>query len=287
MTGYGQASLDKPEYIITWEIKSVNSRFLDFIFKIPYFVHSEQLHWEKIVRSYALRGRIELYLKISIKDENLVNTCFEAAQAQKMIQELQEFAHHLNLEFQPDLNRFFLVAQLWKNQEQELPLQFKADLNLCLEKALQTWDKSREEEGKRLQETIFTYLQQIQKDLAQLEKAIKDNVQSKFAKLKTRIQAILGEIKHNCEEPLLAELALMADKLDVSEEIARLYSHLRSIEELIPLSGIGKKLDFYLQECFREINTCTNKAQNVAVSQLGVNIKSNLEKLREQAQNLE
>jgi len=287
MTGYGQFSIEKSEYILTWEIRSVNSRFLDLIFKVPHFVHSEQLKWEKIVRMYATRGRVELFLNINIRDVNMLDVGFDSLQARKMMQELQTFANDLGLIFKPDLNCFLKLSQLWKTQQQDLSEQLAEDLQSCLNMALQSWDKSRVQEGQQLKETIQDYLQNIMKDLELIEEELRDNIQIKFAKLKDRLKKLLDDLDVDIEAQLLSEFAIMVDRLDVSEELTRLRSHLKAIFGLMEQPILGKKLDFYLQECFREINTCVNKAQNIKVSQLGVNIKSNLEKLREQAQNIE
>lgn len=288
MTGYGKFSLEKEDYSLSWELKSINTRFLDIIFKTPYFLTAEQPKWEKIIRKFAKRGRLEIYLSLTFKKPELLNLNFDQIQAKAMLGELQELAYSQNLSYTPDLNVLLSLPQLWKNKEQELSETLKKDLLLSLEEALKKWDESRIEEGINLKLKIQDYLKRLEKHLEDIEKIIKKNVQNHFEKLQNRAKELLAdlEIAPNPER-LLTELALLSDKLDVSEEITRLKSHLTAIKEIELEQEIGRKLDFYLQECFREINTCSNKAQNVEISKKSVEIKSLLEKIREQAQNLE
>ncbi|SDN58945.1 TIGR00255 family protein [Desulfonauticus submarinus] len=288
MTGYGKYALDKDDYTISWEIKSVNSRFLDIIFKTPYYLLGEQPKWENTIRSIAKRGRIELYLNLTFKNPDFINLKFDQSQALAMLKELESMSKLTALSFKPDLNLFLTLSHLWKNKDQDIPLELKSDLIMSLKEALCIWDKSRTSEGANLSKDIANHLQYIQDLLLNLEDTIKTNVKNKFQELKKRVEQLLQDINITInEDKLLTELAIMADKLDVSEEISRLKSHLSAIEKIKNNQEVGRKLDFYLQECFREINTCGNKAQNSQISQIVVEVKATLEKVREQAQNLE
>ncbi|MDQ7032732.1 MAG: YicC/YloC family endoribonuclease [Desulfonauticus sp.] len=289
MTGYGQYIFTSEQYAITWEIKSVNSRFLDIIFKTPHYLLQEQNHWEKIIKSKAKRGRIEVYLHISFTDPELCRTNLDKPQAIAMLKEIQALATSQSINFIPDLNRFFTLSHLWKHNDQSLPEQLILDLGQSLSQTLTVWDQSRITEGNNLKIDIEQNLASLKTLLQKIKLHLKDNVQIKFQALMQRINELVKhmDIKLN-EDKIITELAFMTDKLDVSEELSRLNSHLQAIEELLNNTGeIGRKLDFYLQECFREITTCSNKSQHVEINRLAVEIKSVLEKIREQAQNLE
>jgi len=130
-------------------------------------------------------------------------------------------------------------------------------------------------------------LELVKQWLQELEGSAHDLAREKFTTLQDRVQTLLDSTLQD-QDRMYQELALLADKLDVTEELVRLRAHLSNLSELLAADDDnGRKLDFVLQECFREINTCGNKAQNTAVSSLAVNIKTELEKCREQVQNLE
>ncbi len=288
MTGYGKFSLEKEDYSLVWEIKSVNTRFLDINFKTPYFLTAEQPKWEKIIRKVAKRGRIEVYLSLVFKNPDLLNLSFDHAQARAMLQTLKSLAQSEGVNFVPEINTFLSLPHLWKNKEQEISPELQKDLTDSLEQTLILWDQSRQEEGQNLQQKITEYLKQMIGLLADIEEIIKENTQNHFCNLQNRVKELLKDLDTQPQQDrLLTELALLADRLDVSEEITRLKSHLQAIEKLEKEEEVGRKLDFYLQECFREINTCSNKVQNIEVSKRSVEIKGILEKIREQAQNLE
>ena len=289
MTGFGQAQMQTEKWAIFWEIKSINSRFLDLKWKIPHSLNALQSDWEKVVRNYAIRGRVELYLNMQILDPSLLGLNFDQTTASAMLTQLANFAEETNAQFCPDLNRFLNLSSLWRDQGGEIDPALKHDLLKTLENALIDWDQSKLKEGAALAEDLKTRINRLGQLVHKLEALAANNAEKRYADLKERVNKLLQEYSVQVDESrMLQELALLADRLDVSEELTRLKSHLKSMQDMIDRAGeIGRKLDFMLQETFREINTCSNKCHNVEMNHIAVEFKTELEKCREQAQNLE
>jgi len=289
MTGYGSAAADKNSWSVTWEIRSVNSRYLDLKWKIPPSLFFMQGKWEKLVRNHAARGRVEIYLDMRILDPAIVGMELDRTTAVAMVKELQNLAGELGQTFTPDLNTFFRTQALWKENNLKIHPDLLQDLENCLISALEDWLASRKAEGQHLSRDLQQRVLELDSLIGELEGLAAENTRQRFNDLKSRVGRILAEASMESDEQrLLQELALMADRLDVSEELTRLSVHLNSISGLLESSGEkGRRLDFLLQEAFREINTCANKCQNPDMSRLAVDFKIRLEKCREQIQNLE
>ncbi|RQD62542.1 MAG: DUF1732 domain-containing protein, partial [Desulfonatronovibrio sp. MSAO_Bac4] len=167
--------------------------------------------------------------------------------------------------------------------------EMEEDLALTLKTALKHWNESRQTEGQNMLNDIVSRLESLESLLEHMESFVADNTSNRFNDLKDKLSRIMNDLNIEADENrFLQELIIMTDRLDVSEEITRLKTHLKAMRQLTDQhSEIGRKLDFMLQEAFREINTCANKCQNTDISRVAVDFKAELEKCREQAQNLE
>lgn len=289
MTGYGSDTLNKDSWTLSWEIKSVNNRYLDIKWRIPHTLYFLQGKWEKIIRAAASRGRLDIALNVKIHDPDILDIGFDQTMAQAMLSQLEQFAQNMGHDFSPDLNLFLKSPSFWQEGKASITTELEDDLQTSLSKALENWNRSRENEGALLLADISERISRLESMTRDLESLAQENARSRFNDLRQRLARIMEEISLEPDEDrLLQELAIMADRLDISEEITRLGSHLHSMKSLLSGKGeIGRKLDFILQETFREINTCANKCQNTEMSRIAVDFKSELEKCREQAQNLE
>ena len=289
MTGYGRAETRGEGYGFVWEVKSVNGRYLDVKWRIPATLRALEADWEKQVRAIASRGRVEVGLELNVTAQEMLGVRFNEPQARGMIQELERLAEHYGEVFVPDFNRLLGVPSLWREAGGEPDPGLAKDLAAGLDKALKDWRDSRAVEG----EAMARDLRERMGTLARLAEAIGERVPDVLAAKRTalaeRVSQVLAEAgAEPNEDRLLQETVHLADKLDVSEELTRLAAHLERIEEVLDAGGeAGKRLDFLIQETFREINTCGNKAQDTAVSRLVVDFKAELEKCREQVQNIE
>ncbi|PGS53702.1 YicC/YloC family endoribonuclease [Bacillus sp. AFS041924] len=285
MTGYGKAILSNEQYKIHIEMKAVNHRYLETIVRMPRQLLAYEDAIKKIVAEYTSRGRVEVFVTIEGLlqrtlqiDESLIQ------QYKKAIENLSGENHNksiynpIDLLKLPEVTTVSEVEQINDNFEELLLTTTK---NACK----QFFDVKCKEGG------------QLKKDLLERLTAIEacKKLIAKYSPLvlisyREKIQSKLAEVELTAvdEQRLLTEIMLFADRCDISEELVRLTSHLDLFNETLQLKeSIGRKLDFIVQEMNREVNTIGSKANSLDISKQVVEIKNNLEKIREQVQNIE
>ena len=288
MTGFGRCFLEDDILTQTWEIRSVNNRFLDIKWRLPLFSRPLESRFERLVKKSASRGRVEITLNAQFS-VNPSAPQFNAALATSMMDTVAALAASRGEEFAPDYNRLLAMSVLWNEDADEMDDERVESLEAGLSAALADWNESRRVEAKALEKDILTRILRMEEWLSLIESNAPGIKEERFETVRERLRELLEQYGQSLEEGrFLQEIAMMADKLDVSEEITRLTAHLERLRELLS-SGedAGRRLDFTVQECFREINTCGNKIQNSQLSRLVVDFKNELEKCREQIQNLE
>ena len=191
--------------------------------------------------------------------------------------------------FQPDFTRLLTISHLWQEGLKDAPPELAQALREGLALALVDLQAARAREGGLLAADILRRLDRLDAWHGQIKELAPKVKEEKFLGLRARLATLLEKAGIDApEERVVQEVALLSDKLDVTEELTRLGCHLEQIRELLGQDGdVGKRLDFLLQEAFREINTCGNKAQSIEVSRIVVEFKAELEKVREQVQNIE
>lgn len=307
MTGFGRCLVESSGIVQQWEVKSVNSRHLDIRWRLPLAVRNLEPRLEKQVRSRALRGRVEISLALSSAEpdpriggpgepaESGSAAAFVAGphlnimEASAMLDSLASLAKSRGDVFVPDYNALLQVPSLWNEGGDEADESLVALLKqgLCL--ALDDWNDARAVEGKALAADLSKRGQKMLEWLASIESMSVSVTDERTALLQERLASALAAIGQQAEDArLLQEVVILTDRLDVSEELTRLSAHLSRFAELLQAGGdAGRRLDFTLQECFREINTCGNKLSDADLSRIIVDFKNELEKCREQVQNLE
>ncbi len=289
MTGYGSHREQDKECAQIWEIKSVNAKQLSLKFRLPALLSPWEPVWDQKVRRAAERGRVEVTLSLQILRPEMLPLQLNGPALQAMFHQLEHFAEQQGQPFTPDLNQALRISGLW----QETSIPSESDLGSRMEaglgKALSDWDASRSREGEALQSDLLERMERLADWNAELQEKSSGLAREKLERLQSRMAELLVQQEAQPDEQrLLQEMALLADKVDVSEELTRLRAHIDTLQDHLRRgSAGGRKLDFLLQECFREINTCGNKAQDTEVSRLVVDLKTELEKCREQVQNLE
>ena len=287
MTGFGRSQLDDADMVQTWEVRSVNSRFLDLKWKLPPQARNMEARFEKVVRRFASRGRVEISL--NLQRQSAARASFDADQANAMLDAIKAFASSRGDIFNVNYMALMNQSALWTSaQEEDDEALFNA-LADGLEAALADWNDSREVEAQALAADLETRFSRMAAWVSAIEERAPEIKAARFEQVRERLASMLAEMGSELDENrFLQEMVIMADKLDVSEELTRLHSHLVRLASLME-SGedAGRKLDFTLQESFREINTCGNKIQDQHVSRIVVDYKNELEKCREQVQNLE
>ncbi|MDK2957025.1 MAG: hypothetical protein PWQ57_2521 [Desulfovibrionales bacterium] len=289
MTGYGRVRLEGGGWLQNWEIRSVNGRYLDVKWRLPQEVRPLEMELERQVRKVAGRGRLEITLDLTATDIVLEGHHLNKPMALAMLSAVEELAQERGHAFQPDYSKLLSTPALWKDPGEDVDEELSRLATEGLREALKAWDASREKEGESLLADLLGRLAELFKLQAAIEAELPRILEQKKTGLRERLDALMAEAGAEFDEQrLLQEVAVLTDRLDVSEEMSRLGAHLERIKELFSSKGeAGKRLDFLLQECFREINTCGNKAQDAEISRLVVEFKAELEKCREQAQNME
>lgn len=289
MTGFGRCFVENARVSQQWEIKSVNGRYLDLKWRLPHLARYLEPTLEKVVRKYASRGRVEVSLALHFAPGQAPRPGFDAQQAQAMLEELERFAEQRGDSFQVDYGAFMNLANLWTDPEIDEIDGMGSLLEQGLALALEDWNESRVAEGAQLgrdlEARIGLMLEWTRVIGAGAPQVREERVQT----LRERLgEALAGMGQELDEDRFLQEIVIVTDRLDITEELTRLTTHLERLLQLLRDGrDVGRKLDFTLQECFREINTCGNKAQDAELSRIVVDFKNELEKCREQAQNLE
>lgn len=291
MTGFGCFQEHLESFHILWEIKSVNGRTLDIKWRLPISVRSFENVLEKKVRSYASRGRVDISLTLQdLRETQAIQ--FDEAQAKQMLTALAAFAESQGDTFVPDYMQLMKSSFLWG--QSELPAEGQdVELLNAMQKSLNTaladWTESKEKEGKELAKDFLSRIERMEVWIKVIEEHAPAIKEARFITVRERLTETLANLDSNLTDArFLQEIVILSDKLDVSEEITRLYAHFVRIKDIMEKGeDVGRKLDFTLQECFREINTCGNKIQDSSISRIVVDFKNELEKCREQVQNLE
>lgn len=289
MTGFGRGENTDSLRSFTVEIKSVNHRYNDIIVKMPKHLNYLEESIKKLIRNKVTRGRVEIYISLEYISQSDIEVKVDiplATSYKKAIDVLCNELHienNINIEL---LTRFPDVLKTQKREEDEDEIW--ACLKLAIEDSLNRLISMRIEEGKELANDIILKVKSIESMVKQIEERSPEVVLEYKTKLSNRIKELLEEKYEIDENKLANEVAYFADKCSINEEIVRLYSHInqmvKSLEADVP---VGRKLDFLVQEMNREVNTIGSKVGDIDITNKVVDIKSELEKIREQIQNIE
>lgn len=289
MTGYGKAHYESEQLFLSIEIKSVNHRFSEIAVRMPNgFLELEELIRNQ-VKKRINRGKVDVFVIISGEnllkrdlhvDWTLMTTYVNSLQRAKSMYDLPtelSLDHLLQL---PEL--FTVVASEGDNDELE------EVMTATCNRAIDELKKMRVKEGKVLYDNLHDRLDRMRKILHIIDEQSPRILEKMEERLLQKMQAILNEITQFDESRLLSEVAILADKTNIEEELVRLKSHLEQFYSILNSGGqVGRKLDFLAQEMNREINTIGSKANDVVISRKVVELKNELEMVREQIQNIE
>lgn len=288
MTGYGRAvqSLNGKE--ITVELRSVNNRFLDCNVKLPRtFLYAEEAV-KQIVKQNVSRGKVDVFITIQLTAEENVRVCLNRPVLEGYLEALQTIARDYPVRDDisaTSLTRFADVFVVEKAEEDEA--QNIADIVAVAKEALEAYNAMRRTEGAAMVADLSSRAATILDYVSRIEARSPQTVQEYRTRLENRMREVL-ESTNIDESRILTEAAIFADKVCVDEETVRLRSHLDQLAALLQSGGaIGRKLDFLLQEMNRESNTIGSKCNDLELTRYVVEIKSELEKIREQIQNIE
>lgn len=288
MTGYGRGNIEMDGRSYTIEIKSVNHRYCDLNIKIPKSLLPLEDRIRKTVQSRLNRGKIDVFVTQNLFDKKDVSAFLNKSLADSYFRCLTEIKERYNLRDDVSLSLISKFPEvITVKQEDEDAEELWNGLETALNNALDMMVQMREREGLKITEDIISKCKDIKEKVLVIEEKSADIVQDYTDKLKLRLNDLLKDFKVD-ENRLAMEVALLADKASIDEEIVRLKSHLIQVKETLELDEpVGRKLDFIIQEMNRETNTIASKANNLDVINIMLSIKNEIEKIREQVQNLE
>lgn len=289
MTGYGRARQELHKRDITVEVRSVNNRYLDCNVKMPRMYAFAEDAVKKAVQQAVSRGKVDVFITVDASAADTAKVAVNrelAAQYAAALQELAEVCGHTAYGVTPDqLARFPDVLSVTKADEDLETV--SADLCAVLAEALEAHAAMRAAEGEKLAEDIENRLQNIEAYTAQVEARSPVTVAEYRRKLTERMEEVLQGATVDPQR-ILTEAAIYADKVAVDEETVRLRSHVGQLRSMLASAEpMGRKMDFLIQEVNRESNTIGSKCQDVSIAQVVVGLKAEVEKMREQVQNIE
>ncbi len=288
MTGYGRAESSKGALEFSVEIRSGNNRFREIILRLPQSLQPSEDRIRSIVSSRLRRGRIEVSIQIKDNGDKGLNLELNRPLVRAYATIFNELNEELGCKQPIDLSFFSQLKDTIIVKQDSVDLEgIWPDLKDVLDKALLSLETMRMDEGKALEEDFLVRLKRIKGDIEEIRNRAKVTVEEYRDKLIQKINKLIEGIDI-AEDRLMQEVAIMADRTDITEELIRVESHLEQFRSYMNQDDvIGRRLDFLLQEINREVNTMASKAADSFVSQLVVDIKAELERLREQIQNVE
>ena len=288
MTGYGRAEQITPERKISVEVKSVNHRYLDLNIRMPRKLNPFEGQIRNLAKQYMQRGKVDIF--ITFEDYTLEGRAlkYNKELAEEYMTSFGEMSESFGLENDITVSRLarfpdVLVMEDESSSEEEM----WAQLEGTLVEAFRRFADSRAQEGKHLQEDLIEKLDNLDALVLKIEERGPEVVAAYREKLETKVQELLADTQIE-ESRIAAEVVIYADKICNDEETVRLHSHINSMRKILASGeGLGRKLDFIAQEMNREANTILSKSGDLITSETGIELKTEIEKIREQIQNVE
>ena len=288
MTGFGRGEAEAKGRRWTVEIRCVNHRYLDLKIKLPKGYAGLEERVRKCLTAVLVRGRVDVALSVSGDFSDLQEIEANHMLARTYHDALVRLAEQLNLPADIDLQRLaaypdvLMLSQRTEDLDAVWP-----SMETALLEALNICDTMRSDEGKAMAADLQERLDQFAAVVGKIEKQIPKLLQERELKLEERLQKLLGNVQLDSQR-LAQEIAILSDKTDVTEEIVRLHSHINQFHAFLKSEeATGRKIDFLLQEFLREVNTMASKINDAEIAHLTVDLKAELEKMREQVQNIE
>ena len=288
MTGFGRCEVLKDSRKFTVELKSVNHRYLDVNIRMPKKLNFFETSIRTLLKSYADRGKVDIFITYEDLSQSQVSVKYNAALAAEYLKYLNQMAEEFSLDNDvrvSTLSRYPEVFTMEECSEDEDELW--NGLKEALEGAFSQFVEMRTKEGERLKEDILLKLDLLSEQIRFIEERSPQIIAEYRTKLEEKMRELLEDTQID-DNRIAAEVILFADKICTDEEVVRLKSHIQHMRATLEeKEGIGRKLDFIAQEMNREANTILSKANDLETSNLAIDLKTEIEKIREQIQNIE
>ena len=288
MTGYGRASETLHMRGITIELKSVNHRFLDCNVKAPRALGFLEESIKSTVSSFVARGKVDVFITIDYSESDNTKVTLNESLLKNYLEVFSVLNKQYNISDAVSVGEIIRIPDMLTIEKEEDDAdELSEDVLAILKEALQSHSEMRVKEGERLVNDIVARLELIETLAHRVEERSPQCVTEYREKLEARMREVLESAMIEPQR-ILTEAAIFADKIAVDEETVRLHSHIAQFKEMLKSGGpIGRKLDFLVQELNREVNTIGSKANDLEITSIVVDIKAEIEKIREQVQNIE
>lgn len=288
MTGFGRAEVQSQSCKILVEIKSVNHRYFECGVKVPKKYSQFEANVRRLLKSYAVRGKIDVYISYENDADADVSLLYHEELAAKYLEYGRMMEERFGISNDLTVSKLLRFPEIITMEEQKADEErLWKDLEEAVCVAASQFREMRGREGERLLEDLLAKLDQLDQNVDLVIKRSPGILEDYKARLKEKTKELLGDAQIE-ESRIAAEVILFADKICTDEETVRLKSHIRSMRETLLKGGeIGRKLDFLAQEMNREANTILSKSNDLETSDIAVELKTEIEKIREQIQNIE
>lgn len=288
MTGFGRCEITDSVHRVTVEIKSVNHRYLDLAIKMPKKLNFFENNIRNLLKNYVQRGKVDAYITYEDCTENQIILKYNEDLAAEYVKYIRKMADAFSLPEElsaSELSKYPEVLTMEAqtvNQEEIWKL-----LEQAVTGAAEQFVETRLQEGEQLKKDLLGKLEQMLGYVEQIEQRSPEILDEYRQKLTDKVKELLPDAQID-ESRIVTEVTIFADRICTDEETVRLKSHISSTRETLSKGGsVGRKLDFIAQEMNREANTVLSKANDLAVSDIAINLKTDIEKVREQIQNIE
>ena len=288
MTGFGRAELSLPDKKFTVEIKSVNHKYFDLNVKMPRKFNLFESNIRNLLKDYATRGKIDLYIFYEDLSETGNVLKYNKALADEYFHYYKQIHEDFNVDFDIRTSTIAKSMDVLVLEEQEInenemwPL-----LEQTLKEAFSSFRSAREKEGEALKNNILTKLDEMTEHAAFIEERLPQIITEYRSKLEEKVKEFLLNSQID-DQRIAAEVTMYADKIAVDEELVRLSTHIKHMRDILIKGGeAGRNLDFIAQEMNRESNTILSKSNDIDITNRGIELKTCIEKIREQVQNIE
>lgn len=288
MTGFGRCEVTEGQWKMSVEIKAVNHRYMDVSVKMPKKLSIFESSIRTVLKEYIGRGKVDVFVSCEDLSQSGSALKYNAQLAGAYLGYLRKMAEDFGLEYDVRVSTLSRYPEVFTMEEEDTD---EKELWSVLEKAVRSsserFVESRVAEGEHLKEDLLAKLDQMNTYVDYIEERSPQIIAEYRSRLQAKIQDLLGDAQVD-ENRIATEVTLFADKICVDEELVRLRSHISGMRDVLISGGsVGRKLDFIAQEMNREANTILSKSSDLSVSDMGINLKTEIEKVREQIQNIE
>lgn len=288
MTGYGKFEIRKNGIFVCVEVKSINSRFLEISLKLPKVLQSKEFEIRELIRQRISRGKVTASIEFEVDPliQSPIKVNLKIANA--LVNELKQLKKQTKVKGEIKLEHLLGIPWIFEGNKDSVSEEGWEIVKIAIEKAIEKLIESRRREGLELAEDIKKRIELISENVDKIISLSTEKLSEKQSKLKEKIEKVFKDVEFD-RNRLEAELAILADKLDITEECVRLKSHIKFFLEALDSdeAAVGRRLNFLVQEMLREATTIGTKVEDAQITYLVVGVKEEIEKIREQLQNVE